>query len=150
MWHVSSHSGVATLRTAIHLLLTVKQSVLLVGSRVCVCVCVCACVCYIPVLLRQDVAAVGLRHSIEARRCGHRVCAHVTEDDPVADVHIGQPTLVQNAVEAVARWTPDAACILRLTDQRLRLTTHTSVSRPFVQDYPGQPVPERLNQPGFY
>ena len=106
---------------------TAKQSVLLV---VCVCVCacvracVCACVCYIPVLLRQDVAAVGLRHSIEARRCGHRVRAHVTEDDPVADVHIGQPTLVQNAVEAVARWTPDAACVLRLTAQRLRLHTH--------------------------
>jgi len=108
-----------------------------------VCVRVCVCVCYIPVLLRQDVAAVGLRHSIEARRRGHRVRAHVAEDDPVADVHIGQPTLVQNAVEAVARRTPDAACILWLTDQRLRLTTHTSVSRPFVQDYPGQPVPER-------
>ena len=28
--------------------------------------------------------------------------------------------------------------------------THTSVKRPFVRDYPGEPVPERRNQSGFY
>jgi len=66
MWHVSSRSGVATLRTAIHLLLTYLLSVscfskiqidftFLVPAhpgipgqravkRVCVCVCVCVCV----------------------------------------------------------------------------------------------------------
>jgi len=28
--------------------------------------------------------------------------------------------------------------------------THTPVYRPFVRDYPGEPVPERRNQSGFY
>ena len=28
--------------------------------------------------------------------------------------------------------------------------THTPVERPFVRDYPGEPVPERKNQSGFY
>jgi len=28
--------------------------------------------------------------------------------------------------------------------------THTPVWRPFVQDYPGEPAPERQNQSGFY
>ena len=28
--------------------------------------------------------------------------------------------------------------------------THTPVQRPFVRDYPGEPVPERKNLSGFY
>jgi len=41
-------------------------------------------------------------------------------------------------------------CQTRNLATRQKTHTHTPVSRPFVQDYPGEPVPERYNQSGFY
>jgi len=39
---------------------------------------------------------------------------------------------------------------LKASDAELTYHTHTPVSQPSVQDYPGLPVPERSNQSGFY
>lgn len=47
--------------------------------------------------------------AVEGGRGGHRVGAHVLEDQPVAQLQLGQVALLHDAVEAVARWTPDTA-----------------------------------------
>lgn len=47
--------------------------------------------------------------AVEGGRGGHSVGAHVLKDQPVAHLQVGQVALLDDAVEAVARWTPDTA-----------------------------------------
>jgi len=85
--------------------------------------------CRIPILLRQDVVALGLWHAIEARRCSHCVCSHVSENYPFPNIHFWQQAFIQDTVQTVTCWTPDAACVLMFIGHHLRLiTTHQYIS----------------------
>lgn len=63
----------------------------------------------IPGVARHDVVDVRSLEAVEGGRGGHRVGAHVLEDQPVAQLQLGQVTLLHDAVEAVACRTPDTA-----------------------------------------
>lgn len=64
---------------------------------------------HVPGVAGHDVVEVRSLEAVEGGRGGHRVGAHVLEDQPVAHLQLGQVALLHDAVEAVARWTPDAA-----------------------------------------
>lgn len=57
----------------------------------------------------HDVVDVGPLEAVEGGGGGHRVGAHVLEDQPVAHLQVGQAALLHDAVQAVAGRAPDAA-----------------------------------------
>lgn len=75
----------------------------------------------------HDVVEVRSLEAVEGGRGGHRVGAHVLEDQPVAHLQLGQVALLHDAVEAVARWTPDAAGVHFLVRLWLLLAVGSAV-----------------------
>lgn len=64
---------------------------------------------HIPGAAGHDVVDVWPLEAVEGGRGGDRVGAHVLKDQPVAHLQLGQVALLHDAVEAVARWTPNTA-----------------------------------------
>lgn len=67
------------------------------------------CAAHSPGGPRHDVVDVRPLEAVEGGRGGHSVGAHVLKDQPVTHLQVGQVALLDDAVEAVARWTPDTA-----------------------------------------
>ena len=60
----------------------------------------------------HDIEAARFGHAIECGSGTHGVCTHVSEDEPVLNVQLWQPTLLFHTVYAITGWPPDAAAVV--------------------------------------
>lgn len=59
----------------------------------------------------HDVVQVRFLEAIKGGRCCHSVSPHVLKDQPITNLQIWQTTQLNDAVEAIARWSPDTTRI---------------------------------------
>ena len=62
-----------------------------------------------PMRILYVVVASWLGHSVKIGGSTHGVCTHIIENNPVASIQVGHLTVVSDAVQAIASWSPDAA-----------------------------------------
>lgn len=69
------------------------------------------CFIYLPLILFTKVVLLRGRHAIEGRGCRHGVCTHVPEEEPVSHPELGEGAVLQNTVQSITGWSPNAATV---------------------------------------
>lgn len=66
---------------------------------------------YLPLILFTKVVLLRGRHAIEGWGCRHGVCTHVPEEEPVSHPELGEGAVLQNTVQSITGWSPNAATV---------------------------------------